>query len=157
MICFAQSRQHCSFLAADFQLFFTFWNHPIFAKICIIIKNYKNKSCKKRMMNIHKSSKLINFTLLFIFSPSNYNFFVFWFFFVVCSVILDEADRMLDMGFEPQIRKIVGQIRSDRHTLFWSATWPKNVQKLARDLCKEDPVHICIGDLGLNTCVNVKQ
>lgn len=40
---------------------------------------------------------------------------------------------MLDMGFEPQIRKIVSQIRPDRQTLMWSATWPKEVQGLARD------------------------
>ena len=42
--------------------------------------------------------------------------------------ILDEADRMLDMGFEPQIRKIVDLIRPDRQTLMWSATWPKEVK-----------------------------
>ena len=35
---------------------------------------------------------------------------------------------MLDMGFEPQIRKIVDMIRPDRQTLMWSATWPKEVQ-----------------------------
>lgn len=42
--------------------------------------------------------------------------------------MLDEADRMLDMGFEPQIRKIFDQIRPDRQVLMWSATWPKEVQ-----------------------------
>ena len=38
--------------------------------------------------------------------------------------------RMLDMGFEPQIRKIVQQIRPDRQVLMWSATWPKSVETL---------------------------
>ena len=44
---------------------------------------------------------------------------------------MDEADRMFHVGFELQIRRIVNQIRSDRQTLMFSATWPKDVQKLA--------------------------
>ena len=63
----------------------------------------------------------------------------------VTYLILDEADRMLDMGFEPQIRKILSQVRPDRQTMMWSATWPKAVQNLALDFC-EDPVHIQIGE-----------
>jgi ATP-dependent RNA helicase DDX5/DBP2 len=64
----------------------------------------------------------------------------------VTYLVLDEADRMLDMGFEPQLRKIVSQIRPDRQTLMWSATWPKEIQRMARDFCKEDPVLITVGD-----------
>jgi ATP-dependent RNA helicase DDX5/DBP2 len=46
-------------------------------------------------------------------------------------LVMDVANRMLDVGFDPQIRKIVDQIRPDRQALMSSATWPKDVQKLA--------------------------
>merc|ERR550514_483078 len=75
----------------------------------------------------------------------------------VTYLVLDEADRMLDMGFEPQVRKICSQIRPDRQTLMWSATWPKEVQKLARDICRESPVHINIGSGELRANHNIRQ
>jgi len=64
---------------------------------------------------------------------------------------------MLDMGWEPQLRKVLGQLRPDRQTLMYSATWPNEVQKLAREMCREDPVHITIGSTDLKANHNVTQ
>uniref|UniRef100_K3WRX2 RNA helicase n=1 Tax=Globisporangium ultimum (strain ATCC 200006 / CBS 805.95 / DAOM BR144) TaxID=431595 RepID=K3WRX2_GLOUD len=62
----------------------------------------------------------------------------------VTYVVLDEADRMFDMGFEPQITKIMMNIRADRQTLLFSATFPRAVETLARRVLKK-PVEITVG------------
>lgn len=60
------------------------------------------------------------------------------------------------MGFEPQIRKIVEQTRPDRQTVMWSATWPKEVQSLARSFLK-DYIQVNIGSTSLHANPNITQ
>mmetsp|Transcript_79816 Transcript_79816/g.244071 ORF Transcript_79816/g.244071 Transcript_79816/m.244071 type:complete len:238 (-) Transcript_79816:39-752(-) len=63
---------------------------------------------------------------------------------------------MLDMGFEPDIAKILDTTPSERQTLLFTATWPKIVQRIAAKYLKEDHVHVNVGqteDLAANKAV----
>ncbi|KAI4364331.1 hypothetical protein MLD38_020439 [Melastoma candidum] len=62
----------------------------------------------------------------------------------VTYLVMDEADRMFDMGFEPQITRIVQNIRPDRQTVLFSATFPRQVEILARRVLSK-PVEIQVG------------
>lgn len=59
--------------------------------------------------------------------------------------VLDEADRMFDMGFLPEIRKITKQLPEKRQTLLFSATMPADIRSLAKDIL-HDPLTIRIGN-----------
>ncbi|KAI8917781.1 P-loop containing nucleoside triphosphate hydrolase protein [Powellomyces hirtus] len=65
----------------------------------------------------------------------------------VSYLVLDEADRMFDLGFEPQVRSICNSVRPDRQTLLFSATFKKHIERLASDILT-DPVRISIGAAG---------
>ena len=56
-------------------------------------------------------------------------------------LVLDEADRMLDMGFIKDVKKIVSMVKKDRQTMFFSATMPKTIMDFANDIL-QNPVRI---------------
>lgn len=63
---------------------------------------------------------------------------------------------MLDMGFEPQIRKVMYSIRPNRQTVMTSATWPSGVRRLATSYMV-DPVQVYVGSLDLAAVHSVTQ
>ncbi|CAL8365521.1 unnamed protein product [Lota lota] len=70
-------------------------------------------------------------------------------------VVVDEADRMFDMGFEPQVMRIVDNVRPDRQTVMFSATFPRAMEALARRILAK-PIEVLVGGRSV-VCSDVQQ
>lgn len=71
-------------------------------------------------------------------------------------VVLDEADRMLDMGFKDELERILSYCRPERQTLMFSATWPKDIQSIAENYMT-DQIRVQIGSLELTANNQINQ
>jgi len=72
--------------------------------------------------------------------------------------VLDEADRMLDLGFEPDIQRMVDKLPANRQTIMFSATWPTSIRQMASRYLKS-PITIMIGEARgeAQACATVQQ
>ncbi|KAL0994809.1 hypothetical protein UPYG_G00127430 [Umbra pygmaea] len=73
----------------------------------------------------------------------------------VTYVVVDEADRMFDMGFEPQVMRIMDNVRPDRQTVMFSATFPRAMEALARRILSK-PIEVQVGGRSV-VCSDVEQ
>mmetsp|Transcript_6383 Transcript_6383/g.8088 ORF Transcript_6383/g.8088 Transcript_6383/m.8088 type:complete len:262 (-) Transcript_6383:686-1471(-) len=71
-------------------------------------------------------------------------------------MVLDEADRMLDMGFEKDVKRIISQTNSQRQTVMFSATWPEEIRAVANTYMQK-PIRIVVGSDKLSASKSVKQ
>lgn len=74
-----------------------------------------------------------------------------------CSfVVIDEGDRMMDMGFSPQLKKILSQVRPDHQSFVCTATWPVTLSELSAEFM-QTPIHINVGSVEFPLNPNITQ
>lgn len=73
----------------------------------------------------------------------------------VSYLVLDEADRMLDLGFEHAVRALISQTSKSRQMIMFSATWPLAVNELSKEFMSNNPIKVIVGsqDLAANHAV----
>jgi superfamily II DNA/RNA helicase len=71
-------------------------------------------------------------------------------------LVIDEADRMLSMGYETAFRNIMNLLPKKRQTLMFSATWPQNVQSIANEFLR-DYIHVTVSQNSVNQSLTVNK